>query len=622
MEWVVPCVLVCSWSHQTRADTQVPHTISAPDFSTISASDLSSHFGRDLLPSSDSSEQLQLHQHRESPPAFPEVFNIHTQSGEQQVAQEQQLSQFHQQQLQPGVQDVHDQQSPHRQLSQFGRRIHQQQLHQQQQIQQAQNFPNQEQFRQQNLQGEQLGQQLFQKQQHSQPQQLPQQQQFTPQKQFTPQQHFPQQQNVPQQQHFPRQQHQQFSAQEPFTGNIIKSELPSAPGPGSLFHSIVRNINQGHREAAQRERQRPGDQAHGGRQVQEHSLGTSRPHHPGLHTQSGDTDTVRQPSPLGLALFGIGNLDGQPGPGPGIHTLTQGETPNRQNAQDTVTLAQERPRAAAATIQEQGQTNLGERFPQFEEEKIKNLAELTLRELQELREREIQKKRVKQEQEKERLRLLERQKEIEDQRQREIEAARLKELEEIRKRQELEEIRQRELEAERQRQIEERRLMELEEIKRQEEIKRRKELEQKKALEDRKIVEMELRKLEELKKQLQFEIELEDRKLAEIEQNRVRQRLEAARIEKEFKEAERKMLEGLKQLEEQRERDGREIEKIQERKREGQKTQEAVTKTANLLYNFLDPVTRTRNELVTSSNIRRAILDLAQLLNTRKLTKQ
>merc|ERR1712034_72056 len=97
---------------------------------------------------------------------------------------------------------------------------------------------------------------------------------------------------------------------------------------------------------------------------------------------------------------------------------------------------------------------------------------------------------------------------------------------------------------------------------------------------------------------------------------------EAARIEKEFKEAERKMLEGLKQLEEQRERDGKEIEKIQERKREGQRTQEAVTKTVNLLYNFLDPVTSTRSELTTSSNIRRAILDLAQLLNTRKLTKQ
>jgi len=147
-------------------------------------------------------------------------------------------------------------------------------------------------------------------------------------------------------------------------------------------------------------------------------------------------------------------------------------------------------------------------------------------------------------------------------------------------------------------------------------------LEQKKALEDRKIVEIELQKLEELKKQLQLEIELEDRKLAEIEENSVRQRLEAARIEKEFEEAERKRLEGLKQLEEQRERDGKEIERIQERKREGQKTQEAVTKTANLLYNFLDPVTTTRNALVTSSNIRKAILDLAQLLNERKLTKQ
>merc|ERR1712098_24047 len=54
----------------------------------------------------------------------------------------------------------------------------------------------------------------------------------------------------------------------------------------------------------------------------------------------------------------------------------------------------------------------------------------------------------------------------------------------------------------------------------------------------------------------------------------------------------------------------------------GQKTQEAVTKTANLLYNFLDPVTSTGSELVTSSNIRRAILNLATLLHSRTLTKK
>ena len=108
-----------------------------------------------------------------------------------------------------------------------------------------QNFPRQQ-------QAFQPPQQQFQPQQQQQFQQQPfqQQQQFSPQQQqFDPRQ---QQQFSPRQQQFAQQQpQQQFSGAEQ-TGSIVKAELPQAPGAGSLFDSIVKKINNGHREKARR----------------------------------------------------------------------------------------------------------------------------------------------------------------------------------------------------------------------------------------------------------------------------------------------------------------------------------------------------------------------------------
>jgi len=74
----------------------------------------------------------------------------------------------------------------------------------------------------------------------------------------------------------------------------------------------------------------------------------------------------------------------------------------------------------------------------------------------------------------------------------------------------------------------------------------------------------------------------------------------------------------LQRLEEQRVADLREIEIIEERKREEGRTLQAVEKAASLLSEFLDPAT-SDSQLVTSSTIRRAILELSQFLHNHEV---
>merc|ERR1712228_816721 len=106
----------------------------------------------------------------------------------------------------------------------------------------------------------------------------------------------------------------------------------------------------------------------------------------------------------------------------------------------------------------------------------------------------------------------------------------------------------------------------------------------------------------------------------EIEDALKERELQAAKIQKEFEEAERKRFSALKRLEEQRLRDLKEIEKIEnERKVYELKQQQEVLEAVDILNKFLDPESESGSVLKPPNHILEAITDLSEFLeNERK----
>merc|ERR1712127_776472 len=161
--------------------------------------------------------------------------------------------------------------------------------------------------------------------------------------------------------------------------------------------------------------------------------------------------------------------------------------------------------------------------------------------------------------------------------------------------------------------LEEKRNRELVAKKQQEEDKR-------KALEEQKALELEVKRLKALEEQRLIEMEAEEKRLGEIKDADQRRQLEAAMIQKEFEEAERKRSLALKRLEEQRASDLREIESIEDSKRESEeKRKKEVFEATNVLTAFLDPSSVTGSQLQTPSYIWEAILELSSFLSSQDL---
>merc|ERR550532_1163963 len=271
------------------------------------------------------------------------------------------------------------------------------------------------------------------------PQQQFQQQPFQPQQQFSPQ----QQQFAPRQQQFPQRQQQfvqqqpqqQFPGGEP-TGSIVKAELPQAPGVGSLFDSIVKKINNGHREKARRKQQsgsrgrnpappaaasssdpfraplnRPRPQPSSDVQApaaDPFSTPVGRPQSQPLtpnpqqtsragptggaqselaRRRGGENGSRRPPAPaLGLALFGRGEV------APAFENNPRAASSNFDGA--AASIANETPRRQDDEAARK-KTAMEKRLRELEEARVKELAEATLRDLENLRRKEEEEKRAR-----------------------------------------------------------------------------------------------------------------------------------------------------------------------------------------------------------------------------------
>merc|ERR1739838_539704 len=111
----------------------------------------------------------------------------------------------------------------------------------------------------------------------------------------------------------------------------------------------------------------------------------------------------------------------------------------------------------------------------------------------------------------------------------------------------------------------------------------------------------------------------EDQRLQEIEDSLKQREKEAAKIQREFEEAERKEILALKRLDEQRVRDLKEIEKIENnRKVEELKKQQEVLEAVALLDKFLDPDSESGSILKPPNHILEAISDLSKFLENER----
>merc|ERR1712157_13861 len=114
----------------------------------------------------------------------------------------------------------------------------------------------------------------------------------------------------------------------------------------------------------------------------------------------------------------------------------------------------------------------------------------------------------------------------------------------------------------------------------------------------------------------------EDQRLKEIEDALKEGEKEAARIQKEFEEAERKRFLALKRLEEERLKDLKEIERIENaRKVEELKKQQEVLEAMGVLNTFLDPTSETGSVLQPPDHILDAISDLSKFLENERKTR-
>merc|ERR1712071_282919 len=98
--------------------------------------------------------------------------------------------------------------------------------------------------------------------------------------------------------------------------------------------------------------------------------------------------------------------------------------------------------------------------------------------------------------------------------------------------------------------------------------------------------------------------------------------IEAANIQREFEEAERKRFLALKRLDEQILRDLEEIERIENaRKAEELKKQKEVLEAVGLLNKFLDPDSESGSILKPPNHILEAIADLSEFLENERKTR-
>merc|ERR1712226_1197633 len=231
-------------------------------------------------------------------------------------------------------------------------------------------------------------------------------------------------QNFPQQQFVQQQPQQQFPGGEP-TGSIVKAELPQAPGVGSLFDSIVKKINNGHREKARRKQQSgsrgrnpapaaaasssdpfraPLNRPRPSSDVQApvadpFSAPVGRPRSPPLRPnpqqtsragppggaqserrRGGQNGSRRPPAPaLGLALFGRGEV------APAFENNPRAASSNFDGA--AASIANETPRRQDDEAARK-KAAMEKRLRELEEARVKELAEATLRDLENLRRKE------------------------------------------------------------------------------------------------------------------------------------------------------------------------------------------------------------------------------------------